>query len=409
MSLRVRQACRACDGRLQAFLHLGEQPLANRLPLPDHAAQEPRFPLTLTRCEECGLVQLREVVDPKLLFADYLYVPSTSATMRSHFDALADVMVSRLALGPSDLVVDVGSNDGLLLSCFQRRGTRVLGVEPAENLAREASDTAGIPTVPAFFNVDVARDLARQSRAALVTATNVFAHVDDVRAFLRAATELLTPEGALLVEVQSFADTVAQLAFDMTYHEHLTYYATEPLARLCARENLALLDVERVSTHGGSLRALVGRHDSPLARPAAVSARIAQEGDAAGAAGCERLARGAHALRDALPKLVAELRRGGARIAGYGAPAKATVMLNYCGLGRADIDYVVDKNRAKQGRLVPGVDVPVVAPERLEADPPSHLLLLAWNLAQEIMSEQAAFRARGGRFIVPLPQPRVVA
>ena len=408
MSVRLRQACRACDGRLQAFLDLGEQPLANRLPRPDQAAQEPRFPLTLTRCEACGLVQLREVVDPKLLFANYLYVPSTSATMRTHFDALAAEMVPRLALGPSDLVVDVGSNDGLLLSCFKRRGAHVLGIEPAENLAAEAT-AAGIPTVPAFFDLDVARDLAHKQRAALVTATNVFAHVDDVRGFLRAAGELLTPDGVLLLEAQSFADTVSLLAFDMTYHEHLTYYATDPLAQLCAREGLTLLDVTRVDTHGGSLRALVGRPGSPLARPDRVAARIAQERDAAGPAGCERLASGARAVRAALPPLVAELRRGGARLAAYGAPAKATVILNYCGLGQADIAYVVDKNRAKQGRLVPGVNIPIVGPERLDIDPPSHLLLLAWNLAREIMDEQEAFRARGGRFLVPIPTPRLLS
>ncbi|MGH7554340.1 MAG: class I SAM-dependent methyltransferase, partial [Longimicrobiales bacterium] len=226
MSLRCRGECRTCDGALNAFLDLGKQPLANRLPTADEAAAIETYPLTLCRCERCGLAQLREVVSPDLLFADYLYVPSTSTTMREHFDGLARAAAARLDLAFDDLVVDVGSNDGLLLSCFQRRGVRILGVEPAANIARAAT-AAGIPTAEEFFDVDVAKRLTQQhGRAALVTATNVFAHVDDVRGFMRAAFELLAPDGIFLVEVQSFADTVDALAFDMTNHEHVTYWAT---------------------------------------------------------------------------------------------------------------------------------------------------------------------------------------
>jgi hypothetical protein len=408
MSLRCRTECRTCGGALDAFLDLGEQPLANRLPRPHEAAAIEKFPLTLCRCTRCGLAQLREVVSPDLLFADYLYVPSTSSTMREHFDGLARAAAARLDLAFDDLVVDIGSNDGLLLSCFQRRGVRILGVEPAANIARAAT-AAGIPTAEEFFDIDVAKGLAQQhGRAALVTATNVFAHVDDVRGFMRAAFELLAADGIFLVEVQSFADTVETLAFDMTYHEHVTYWAAEPLARFCEGEGLALLDVERVATHGGSLRAFIGRPGHRIARPDAVAARIARERDAVGAEGCARLARGAANVRDALPRLVREIRAGGGRVAGYGAPAKATVLLNYCALGGDDIDYVVDRNPLKQGRLVPGVDVPVVGLEQLESDPPTHLLLLAWNLVNEIMRAQSDFAARGGRFILPVPHPTIV-
>jgi SAM-dependent methyltransferase len=400
MSVRFRTHCRACDAPLRSFLDLGTQPLANRLPRPDETESVPCFPLTLCRCEGCGLVQLREVVAPELMFADYLYVPSTSSTMRTHFDALAGAAVGRLGLRADDLVADIGSNDGLLLSCFKRRGMRVLGIEPAEHIAATAT-AAGIPTEAAFFDADLARRLARAGRARLVTATNVFAHVDDVRGFLRAAFELLAEDGVLLIEVQSFADTVATLAFDMTYHEHVTYFATEPLARLCEREGLALLDVERVATHGGSLRALVGRRGHPLEQRASVLSRIEAERADAGVDGCVRLAKGAERAREELPRQLAHVRAGGGRVAGYAAPAKATVLLNYCGVRDKDIEYIVDKNPAKQGRVVPGTGIAVVEPSRLETDPPSHLLILAWNLAEEIKREQERFRAKGGRFMLP--------
>lgn len=407
MTLTLRTTCRGCGGTLQPFLALGDQPLANRLRRPEDHSPVATYPLTLCRCLDCQLVQLREVVDPALLFADYAYVPSTSSTMRAHFDEFAGDAVHRLHLTEHDLVVDIGSNDGLLLSCFQRRGLAVQGVEPAEHLAARAT-AAGIPTHAAFFSADVARTLGARRRAALVTATNVFAHVDDVRGFIRAAFELLTPDGVFMVEVQSFADTVSSLAFDMTYHEHMTYYATAPLTRLCEVEGVQLLDVERVATHGGSLRATIGRRAHPLARPERIAARIAEEGERAGPVGCDLLARGAESVRDDLRLLLDGLHASGATVAAYGAPAKATVLLNYCGLRARDVRYVVDRNEAKQGLRIPGADIPIVGPQRLIDDPPTHLLLLAWNLTNEIVREQEAFAAAGGRFIVPVPQPRLL-
>jgi SAM-dependent methyltransferase len=407
MSFTTRTTCRSCDGELRTFLSLGEQPLANRLRKPDEPLDVPRYPLTLSRCTNCELVQLREVVDPSLLFHDYAYVPSTSTTMRAHFEGLARWAVKTLGLGPNDLVVDVGSNDGLLLSSFQRCGTQVLGIEPAANLAQRAIAN-GIPTVCAFFDADVARRAAEKKRASLVCATNVFAHVDDVRGFMRAAFELLSPDGVFLVEVQSFADTVQSLAFDMTYHEHLTYYATAPLERLCQREGLSLLDVERVSTHGGSLRAVIGRPGHPLCRPAKIAARILEEGPVVGEAGALAFAKGAETVREELQTLLCGIRAGGGRVAGYGAPAKATVLLNYCSLSSSDVAWVADRNEEKQGCFIPGANIPIVDPERISTDSPSHLLLLAWNLTSEVMQEQGGYRQAGGRFVVPVPHPRVL-
>jgi novobiocin biosynthesis protein NovU/D-mycarose 3-C-methyltransferase len=408
VSVRRRTTCRICDGPLTAVLSLGAQPLANRLPRPEEAADVATYPLTMSRCDGCGLVQLLEAVPTAELFSDYAYVPSTSSTMRDHFAELASTMVDRLALTARDLVIDVGSNDGLFLSHVQRVGPRVHGVEVAENLARQAN-AAGIPTTAAALDQDVARrTVSALGRARLVTATNVFAHVDDVRGFLRAALDLLTDDGVFVVEVQSFADTARALAFDMTYHEHMSYFATRPLRELCRRTDCALLDVERVDTHGGSLRATIGRSGHPLHRPARVEQRVADEEPWVGVAGCQTFARGCERLRDELRALLRGLRSAGETVAAYGAPAKATVLLNYCGFGREDIAYVVDRNPAKQDRVIPGVRIPVVSPERLRRDPPTHLLLLAWNLADEIMREQAAFRAAGGRFVRPLPMPAIV-
>lgn len=406
MTLSWRASCRGCGGAPEDFLSLGNQPLANRLRKAGEPVEVPRYPLTLCRCTSCDLVQLREVVDPAVMFADYLYVPSTSSTMVAHFDALAGEAVARLGLTPESLVIDVGSNDGLLLSRFRQRGVRVTGIEPAENLAARAN-AAGIPTVCAFLDEGVAREVASRGKASLVCATNVFAHVDDIRAFMRAVFELLDENGVFLVEVQSWADTVATLAFDMTYHEHMTYYATSPLARVCREEGLVLLDVDRVATHGGSLRAWIGRPGNPLSRPERVAERVALESPFVGAMASARFAEGAHGVRDQLRELLATIRNGGGRVAGYGAPAKAAVLLNFCDLGATDVAYVVDRNEAKQGHWIPGVDIPVVGPSRLEADPPTHLLLLAWNLADEIMSEQANFRRAGGEFILPVPAPRI--
>ena len=407
MTLRQRTTCRACDGALETFLALGEQPLANRLRRRDEPVSVPRYPITLARCTACDLVQLREVIDAAVLFADYAYVPSTSSTMHRHFDELARTAITRLGLGGSDRVVDIGSNDGLLLTAFKRHGTRVTGVEPAENLARRATEN-GIPTFCGFFTEDLARRIAADGPAALVCATNVFAHVDDIRGFLRAANALLRPDGVFLVEVQSWADTVESLAFDMTYHEHMTYYATAPLAAMCRREGLELLDVDRVSTHGGSLRAWIGRPGHAIANPDRVATRIAAEANSAGAAGCQRMARGVEQLREELRAMLQGIRSAGGRVAGYGAPAKATVLLNYCGLTRADVTWVADKNEAKQGHFIPGADVPVVPAERIAQDPPTHLLLLAWNLAEEIAAEQAAYLSAGGKLVVPVPHPRIV-
>ena len=407
MSLRQRTTCRSCEGVIETFLALGDQPLANRLRRKDEPVGVPRYPLTLARCTRCDLVQLREVVDPAILFADYAYVPSTSSTMHRHFDELARTAIDRLGLGGSDRVVDIGSNDGLLLSKFKQLGTRVAGVEPAENLARRATEN-GIPTFCAFFSEDLARRIAADGPAALACATNVFAHLDDIRGFLRGVAALLRPDGVFVVEVQSWADTVQSLAFDMTYHEHMTYYATAPLAALCAREGLDLLDVERVSTHGGSLRAWIGRPGHAIANPGRVAARIAAEEEHAGPAGCARMAAGVAQLRDELRAMLREIRAAGGNVAGYGAPAKATVLLNYCGLTREDVAWVADKNPAKQGHFIPGADVPVVPAERILADSPSHLLLLAWNLADEIAEEQAEYLSAGGKLVVPVPHPRIV-
>lgn len=408
MSLTIRTVCRGCGGELREFLSLGEQPLGNRLRKAHEPAEVPRFPLTLCHCTVCDLAQLREVVDPAVLFADYAYVPSTSSTMRAHFDTLAASACERLSLGRGDLVVDVGSNDGLLLSSFQRRGVDVLGIEPAEGLAARAN-AAGIPTANAFFGEAMARTLPAAGRASLVTATNVFAHVDDVRGFTRAAFTLLKRDGVFVVEVQSFADTVSSLAFDMTYHEHMTYWSTASLRHMCRIEGLDLLDVERVETHGGSLRAVIGRAGHPLAHPERVEARIAAERGRVGAEGAARLAAGATTVRRQLQELIGSVRRGGGRIAAYGAPAKATVLLNYCGFTDRDVEWVADKNVDKQGHFIPGVNIPVVAPSRIAATPPTHLLLLAWNLAPEIMQEQAAFGDAGGRYLVPFPEPREIS
>ena len=401
--------CIACGaGRVELFLDLGQTALANKFLTAEELSQpEPAFPLRTGFCRECAHVQLMDRVPPAEMFTDYLYMSSASETLRRHLHGLSDAVVERLKLTSSDLVIDIGCNDGTLLAGFARHGVRVLGVDPAENLA---GLTSGIERYVGFFGAKTARKItARWGQAAVITATNTFPHIPELRDFVEGIRHALAPGGAFVIEAHYLADLLEQGAFDTIYHEHVSYWAIGPMARMFRQHGMEIVDVERLPVHHGQVRVFVQRAGEGAVRPS-VEALIAAERTL----GLDRFetyeafARKTLANRQQLQSLVAELQAEGRRIAGYGAPAKGNTLLSFLGLGPEQVAYIADRSPLKQGRFTPGSHIPVVAPERLLADQPDDVLLFAWNFTDEVIAQQAEYLRRGGRFIIPVPEVRFV-
>jgi SAM-dependent methyltransferase len=407
-----RSDCRACGSTdLRAFLSLGPSPLANAfLDLPSQFGEERRYPLDVYFCMHCSLVQLLDVITPQVLFHNYVYVKGTSDTLSAHNVAYARTIVDQLALKPSDLVIEVGSNDGSLLKCFQQLGVRTLGIDPAANIA-EMARRDGVDTLDQFFSHDVSREVRQQYGAArVVIGNNVLAHVDDTPDFLRGCRELLTTDGFLVIEVPYLGDLLAHLEYDTVYHEHLCYFSVGSLLRLFGDAGLSIVRIDRLTLHGGSLRIYAQSTQSAGGHAASIlawSQQEVQEGMSE-LTRYERFAADVAKSRTTLLELLEDLRQQGRSVVGYGAPAKASTLLNYCEIGAEQIEYTVDKNELKIGRYVPGAHLPVLPVNTLLERQPDYVLLLAWNFADEIMQQQQVYQQRGGRFISPIPRARVV-
>ena len=382
--------------------------MANAFPRDEsETASEQFFPLDVCFCESCSLVQLADVIDPAVLFSNYIYVTGTSTTIAEHNARYAQAVADRLALRPGDFVVEVASNDGSLLKHFQTHGATVLGGEPASNIAAMALER-GFPTDNRFFSHAVATELrAEHGPARAVIGNNVLAHVDAATDFLRGFAALLAADGLGVVEVPYAREMLERLEYDTIYHEHLCYFTVTSLARMAEAAGLSIAHVDRVPVHGGSLRVFLKRggthHDQARA--------MMREEDAVGLGDfamwhgwASSVERNRHELR----LMLEHLRGQGKRIAGYGAPAKGNTLLNYCRIDRTLVPYTVDKNPLKVGRLTPGMHIPVKAVETLERDRPDYVLILAWNFAAEIMEQQSTYQAQGGRFIVPVPSPVII-
>ena len=408
----TRSDCRLCGGTtLVTALSLASTPLANDFrPKRDLQKFQNYFPLEVLLCESCGHLQLANVVDPEALFEDYVYVSGTSPSFIAHFEAYARSASDVASLDAGDLVVDVGSNDGTLMKAFKALGARIKGVDPARNIANSAN-LAGLPTICDFFTEEIAKKIrAEEGCAKIITANNVCAHIDDLAGIVEAVKHLLAIDGIFVFEVSYLLDVLNNTLFDTIYHEHLDYHAVAPLIPFLKRHGMTLFHVERVTSHGGSIRVYAAL-EKKNCQPTAQLKRIIEIEREARLFSIGTYSEFSNAIETAGRKLRETLlasRRAGRKLAGYGAPAKATTLMHQFRLNRDDLAYIVDDSPWKQGLFSPGFNIPIVPPSHLGDEPVDDLLILAWNFAIPIIKNNRSFLERGGRFIVPLPELRLV-
>lgn len=405
--------CRICGGSdLVQFLDLGQMPLVNRYLSPSQEKEEElTFPLQILFCRSCSLSQLSVVVNPEILYHHYDYHSSISLTFQQHCEGMASSLWCDLDLAENDLVIEIASNDGCLLSQFQKLGCKVLGVEPAQNLARLTENT-GLPTLNQFWGDAVAHQIRKEyGPAKLIVATNVLAHVDDLTGSLRAVTSLLHPSGAFVFEVPYMVNFMNRAEFDTAYHEHLSYFLLRPLKQILEANGLTLVNAHEFEIHGGSIRITTRLSGNSSHRISPNIQRLLNWEEELGLYEERtylRFASHVALLKEELTTFLHGLKARGKVLAAYGASAKGNILLNYCGMGKDIFEYVVDDTPAKQGKLYPGNQLPIVSRTHLHTSPPNYLLLLAWNFVDEMIKNTSDFRARGGRYIVPIPSLRVI-
>jgi SAM-dependent methyltransferase len=402
-----RTSCRFCAGPLRLTLvDLGMSPLCESfLPADRIEEMEPFYPLHVRVCEQCWLVQLPSFVPPEEIFTEYAYFSAYSTAWVEHAREYVDMISSRLGLGPDDLVVEIASNDGYLLQHFLGKDVPILGIDPAENVAK-AAEERGVPTLVEFFGRAVAEQLASEGRSArLVVGNNVLAQVPDLNDFIAGVHALLRPDGTATFEFPHLLRLLDGLQYDTIYHEHFSYFSLATIAEVCAAHGLEVYDVEELWTHGGSLRVYAQRVDGPNGVESSVDAILSDE-ETAGLRSRERYAGFAQDVKEskrALLELLIDLRRGGKQVVGYGAPGKGNTLLNYCGIRTDLLDYTVDRNPYKHGLFTPGTHIPIHPPERIAETKPDYVLVLPWNLVDEIAEQLSYLRDWGGELIVPIP------
>jgi SAM-dependent methyltransferase len=405
-------ACRFCAAPLRrVFVDLGMSPLCETFLLPAELNRmEPFYPLKVWVCERCFLVQLQEYVSPGDIFTEYAYFSSFSTSWLQHAKSYTDMAARRFRLDGTSRVVEIASNDGYLLQYFVEKGIPVLGVEPAANVAKAAVER-GVPTVVQFFGRQTAEDLASNNgKADLIVGNNVLAHVPDINDFVGGLKALLKPDGAVTMEFPHLWRLIEENQFDTIYHEHFSYLSFSTVQAIFAAHGLRLFDVDRLQTHGGSLRIYACHaEDGPAAEPRVQELLMAEE--AAGFRSIDRYLSFSPQVEETKRALLAfliEARRSGKTVVAYGAPGKGNTLLNYCGIRTDLVDYAVDRNPYKHGRFTPGTHIPIFPPDRIRETKPDYVLILPWNLTDEIVDQLAFVRDWGARFVVPIPRVAVI-
>ena len=403
--IKKNSECRACSGKLEEFLSLDKTALANSFLKKKDFKSEKLFPLRVGVCRSCKLVQLLDVVDKKHLFSSYVYFFSAMPAASSHFGAYAEDVVKRFIKNPEkDLIVEIGSNDGLLLKLFQNKGCKnVLGVDPAKNIAKFATQN-GIPTIADFFGQKLAEDiLQKQGKAKVIIGNNVVAHIDDWRDLAKGVSRLLDDNGAFIFEVPYLMDMFDNLAYDSIYHEHLSYLSVSPLVKFFKRYKMNVFDVETYKRHGNSIRVFVCRFGSYPIAPAVKKFLVREKKAGFGKLNMyHALAKRIKSSKDGLTSILADLKSKGFKIAAYGAPARGNTILNYCKIDAGILDFATEELKSKVGFYTPGTRVPVKHIEDARKNPPDYYLLLAWSYKDKIIEKESEFVKKGGRFIIPI-------
>lgn len=407
----TRKTCRICESDdLKPFLEFGEMPLAGGFIKKEDLSKENLYPLTVVFCQQCKETQILETVSPEILFKDYRYVSSTTTTLSNHFERYARTMYDRF-LNKKSLVVEFGSNDGVLLEPFANMGIKAIGVEPAQNIAKLARQK-GCEVVNEFFNSKTAKFIKNKyGEASLICANNVFAHIDDIHEPMKGIKLLLKSDGVFVFEVHYLIDLLEQFQFDVIYHEHLMYHSLISISHLLNNFDMEIFDVLRIPIHAGSIRIHAqnkntGRHDvKPIVDDLIKLEKTKKTNQLSTLI---QFSKDTFKKRNALVKLITDLKSKGKRIVGYGASGRATVHINFCKFDTDIIEYVIDESFERQGRFIPGMHIPIVPPSNFKNDNPDYALLFAYNYFDEVMKKEKDFIDRGGRFIVPLPEPKII-
>jgi len=403
--------CRVCDStNLKTYLDLGKMPLVNEfLTSPTEFTTEKKFPLAINYCNDCSFSQLTGMVNPEVLFRNYVYRSSISNSFGDHCKNLSDELNQTLSIG-NDLVVDIASNDGYLLRPFKAAGNRVLGVDPARNLAEIANST-GIETIPEFWNEGMGKRIAEEyGPAKAITAFNVFAHVPDVQSFVKGVKHLLDPKGYFVLEAPHLLALMEKGAFDTIYHEHVSYLSVKPLVQLMDQHGLRLARTKKTSIHGGSIQMYVEHKESPNTSDGSTQ-QIIEEERAANLyhfKGYESLRNTAGRIKNDLVSKLTELKSEGKKVAVFGASAKGNIFLNFANIGTNLIGCIFDDTLEKQNKFYPGVHIPIFSRDKMPEIDPDYLVLLSWNFKEELMKKTLEFKKKGGKYIVPIPKLEII-
>jgi SAM-dependent methyltransferase len=403
--------CRMCkSGNIYEFLDLGTSPLSDSFLTTEQFKEESFFPLAVHMCLDCGLCQLGHVVSPKLMFnKDYPYDSSTTKTGRDHFEKMGTDLCKKFDLQKESLVIDVGSNSGVLLNAFKTNGMKVLGIEPSSKLANAAIEK-GIDSIIEFFSKDLIKKIIdNYGKASIITGTNVFAHIDDLDDFMITAESLLIEDGIIVLEAPYLVHLIDNLEYDTIYHEHLSYLSVKPMIEFCKKFGFEIFDIEEKTIHGGTLRYFISRKNKrKVTKKISEFLSVEHEKKIYSKKILENFARSVTLHREKLMKILNDIKKNGDKIVAISAPAKGNTLLNYCQINSQIIDYVTERNPLKIGKFTPGMHIPVYSDEKLLEDQPNYALILAWNFADEIIQNNSKYQEKGGKFIIPIPEPKIV-